>query len=171
MRTPFWVFFLYPIFFQKFILQWLCKIQQRGACIMSPSIVFWLEIILIHQFTTLQNPADTGIIITNLSLENVKSVSTERCFPFLAGRPRRPVCAGARSYMTESILALPIRSRFGYSSTMDTRFFFLPHTIARRNGKIRYFIPIPDRYAEHDTHKAVSIQIVGTVVCSMVKQF
>ena len=26
-RTPFWVFFLYPIFFQKFILQWLCKIQ------------------------------------------------------------------------------------------------------------------------------------------------
>ena len=27
------------------------------------------------------------------------------------------------------------------------------------------------RYAEHDTHKAVSIQIVGTVVCGMVKQF
>ena len=50
-------------------------------------------------------------------------------------------------------------------------FFFLPHTIAKRNGKIRYFIPIPDRYAEHDTHKAVSIQIVGTVVCGMVKQF
>ena len=39
------------------------------------------------------------------------------------------------------------------------------------NGKIRYFMPIPDRYAEHDTHKAVSIQIVGTVVYSMVKQF
>ena len=76
-----------------------------------------------------------------------------------------------RSYRAESILALPIRSRFGYSSTMDTRFFFLPHTIARRNGKIRYFISIPDRYAEHDTHKAVSIQIVGTVVYSMVKQF
>ena len=37
--------------------------------------------------------------------------------------------------------------------------------------KIIYFIPIPDRYAEHDTHKAVSIQIVGTVVCGMVKQF
>ena len=76
--------------------------------------------------------------------------------------------------MTESILALPIRSRFGYSSTIETRFCFvyqLSHTIAKRNGKIRYFIPIPDRYAEHDTHKAVSIQIVGTVVCSMVKQF
>ena len=28
----------------------------------------------------------------------------------------------------------------------------------------------PDRYAEHDTHKAVSIKIVGTVVCGMVKQ-
>ena len=27
------------------------------------------------------------------------------------------------------------------------------------------------RYAEHDTHKAVSIQIVGTVVCGVVKQF
>ena len=51
------------------------------------------------------------------------------------------------------------------------RFFFLPHTIAKRNRKIIYLIPIPDRYAEHDTHKAVSIQIVGTVVCSMVKQF
>ena len=51
------------------------------------------------------------------------------------------------------------------------RFFFLPHTITKRNGKIIYFIPIPDRYAEHDTHKAVSIQIVGTVVCGMVKQF
>ena len=51
------------------------------------------------------------------------------------------------------------------------RLFFLPHTITKRNGKMRYFIPIPDRYAEHDSHKAVSIQIVGTVVCSMVKQF
>ena len=51
------------------------------------------------------------------------------------------------------------------------RLFFLPHTIAKRNGKMRYFIPIPDRYAEHDSHKAVSIQIVGTVVCGMVKQF
>lgn len=48
------------------------------------------------------------------------------------------------------------------------RLFFLPHTITKRNGKMRYFIPIPDRYAEHDTHKAVSIQIVGTVVCGSV---
>ena len=43
--------------------------------------------------------------------------------------------------MTEALLALPI---------------------------MRYFIPIPDRYAEHDSHKAVSIQIVGTVVCGPV---
>ena len=50
---------------------------------------------------------------------------TDRRFPCLAGRPRRPVRAGARSYMTESILALPIRSRLGYSSTMDTRFCFV----------------------------------------------
>ena len=48
------------------------------------------------------------------------------------------------------------------------RLFFLPHTITKRNGKMRYFIPIPDRYAEHDSHKAVSIQIVGTVVCGSV---
>ena len=48
------------------------------------------------------------------------------------------------------------------------RLFFLPHTIAKRNGKMRYFISIPDRYAEHDSHKAVSIQIVGTVVCGSV---
>ena len=51
------------------------------------------------------------------------------------------------------------------------RLFFLSHTITKRNGKIRYFSSIPDRYAEHDTHKAVFIQIVGTVVCGMVKQF
>ena len=48
------------------------------------------------------------------------------------------------------------------------RLFFLPHTITKRNGKMRYFIPIPDRYAEHDSHKAVSIQIVGIVVCGSV---
>ena len=85
--------------------------------------------------------SDIGKDFPVAALENVKSVSTERRFPCLAGRPRRPVCAGARLYMT------------------------------KRNGKIRYFIPIPDRYAKHDTHKAVSIQIVGTVVCGMVKQF
>ena len=48
------------------------------------------------------------------------------------------------------------------------RLFFLPHTITKRNGKMRYFIPIPDRYEEHDSHKAVSIQIVGTIVCGSV---
>ena len=48
------------------------------------------------------------------------------------------------------------------------RLFFLPHTITKRNGKMRYFISIPDRYEEHDSHKAVSIQIVGTVVCGPV---
>ena len=67
----------------------------------------------------------------------------------------------------EEILSAVVKSGRSY----EERFFFLPHTIAKRNGKIRYFIPIPDRYAEHDTHKAVSIQIVGTVVCGMVKQF
>jgi len=39
------------------------------------------------------------------------------------------------------------------------------------NGKVRHLIIIPDRYAEHNTHKVVSIQLVGAIVCSMVKQF
>ena len=43
--------------------------------------------------------------------------------------------------------------------------------IGSGNGKIRYLIPIPNGHAEHDTHKAVTIQIVGAVVCGMVKQF
>lgn len=50
-------------------------------------------------------------------------------------------------------------------------FFFLPHTVSKRNGKIRDLILIPHRYAKHDTYKTVSIQIVRTVLCSMVKQF
>ena len=72
-------------------------------------------------------------------------------------------------YITTICVALIIGQPLGYA--LFSYLFFLPHTIAKRNGKIRYFIPIPDRYAEHDTHKAVSIQIVGTVVCGMVKQF
>jgi hypothetical protein len=43
-------------------------------------------------------------------------------------------------------------------------FFFLPHTVSRRNGKIRDLILIPHRYAEHDAYKTVSIQIVETVL-------
>jgi hypothetical protein len=43
-------------------------------------------------------------------------------------------------------------------------FFFLPHTVSRRNGKIRDLILIPRRYAEHDAYKTVSIQIVETVL-------
>lgn len=38
-------------------------------------------------------------------------------------------------------------------------------------SKIRDLILIPHRYAKHDTYKTVSIQIVRTVLCSMVKQF
>jgi hypothetical protein len=43
-------------------------------------------------------------------------------------------------------------------------FFFLPHTVSRRKGKIRDLILIPHRYAEHDAYKTVSIQIVETVL-------
>ena len=48
----------------------------------------------------------------------------ESFFPCDAGRPRFPVRCGGRSYMTESDLAFPIISRFSYSSTMETGFFF-----------------------------------------------
>ena len=61
-------------------------------------------------------------------IEKAKSVSTESLFPCLAGSPLWPVCAGTGSYMTESILALPIRSRFWYSSTIETRFCFVSVT-------------------------------------------
>ena len=54
--------------------------------------------------------------------QQVLAEEYEKC---LAGRPLWPVRAGARLYMAESILALPIRSRFGYSLTIQTRFCFV----------------------------------------------
>ena len=30
---------------------------------------------------------------------------------------------------------------------------------------------LPYRYAKHNTYKAVSIQIIGTIMCGMVKEF
>lgn len=72
-------------------------------------------------------------------------------------------------------MILAVKFRHNLANHRSSKFQFglliLPHTIAQRNRKIRYFIALPHRYTEHDTHKAVSIQIVGTVVCSMIKQF
>ena len=50
-------------------------------------------------------------------------------------------------------------------------FFFLPHAISKRKWKIRYPVILPYRYAKHNTYKAVSIQIIGTIMCGMVKEF
>ena len=47
-------------------------------------------------------------------------------------------------YITTICVALIIGQPLGYA--LFSYLFFLPHTIAKRNGKIRYFIPIPDRY-------------------------
>ena len=71
-----------------------------------------------------ENPADTGIIIADLFLGKSKICFNRKPFSMF-GRtsPVDRCCAGARSYMTESILALPIRSRFGYSSTTDDQIF------------------------------------------------
>ncbi len=49
--------------------------------------------------------------------------------------------------------------------------FFLPHTVSKRDGKIRNFLPVPDRDAGHDAYKAVSVQIVGAIMRCMVKKF
>ena len=153
-----------------------------------------------------ENPADTGIIITNLFIGKRKICFNRKAFamfgrtspttglcrckiihdrinPCIANQIQIRIfindgyqilfCIPAVTKDDDMIFAVKFRHNLPDHGgcQFQFRFFFLPHTIAKRNGKIRYFIPIPDRYAEHDTHKAVSIQIVGTVVCSMVKQF
>ena len=50
-------------------------------------------------------------------------------------------------------------------------FLFLPHATSKRKWKIRYPVILPYRYAKHNTYKAVSIQIIGTIMCGMVKEF
>ena len=36
---------------------------------------------------------------------------------------------------------------------------------------VQYPVILPYRYAKHNTYKAVSIQIIGTIMCGMVKEF
>ena len=50
-------------------------------------------------------------------------------------------------------------------------YHMMDEVISRRKGKIRYPVILPYRYAKHNTYKAVSIQIIGTIMCGMVKEF
>ena len=49
-------------------------------------------------------------------------------------------------------------------------FFFLPYTVSERDRKIDDPSIFPDRNAKHNADKTVSIQIIGTIVCRMVKK-
>ena len=50
-------------------------------------------------------------------------------------------------------------------------YHMMDEVISRRKGKIRYPVILPYRCAKHNTYKAVSIQIIGTIMCGMVKEF
>ena len=45
----------------------------------------------------------------------------------------------------------------------------MPYPVSQRNSKVRDFIMLPDLDTEHQVYKAVPVEIVGTVVDSMVK--
>ena len=71
-----------------------------------------------------EDTAHCHVITPDFFIGQCKVILDGKFFPCDAGRPRFPVRCGGRSYMTESDLAFPIISRFSYSSTMETRFFF-----------------------------------------------
>ena len=83
-----------------------------------------------QNFLTAKNPgkdtADTCIVITDFFIGKGKVSLNRKLFSmFSRTSPLWPVRAGARSYITESALALPIISRFGYSLTIQTSFCFV----------------------------------------------
>ncbi len=72
-------------------------------------------------------------------------------------------------------ILLPGESRH-YLSHYECRrlqfgFLFLPQTVSRWDSKASNFLPVPDRYTEHDAGKAVPVQIIEVVVGGMVKKF
>lgn len=54
---------------------------------------------------------------------------------------------------------------------LQFRFRFLSHTVTERDSEINHFLFVPNRDAEHQAYKTVSIQIIGAIVGSMIKQF
>ena len=56
------------------------------------------------------------------------------------------------------------------SSQFEFWFLLCPHTITERNWKPGNFVRFPDRYAEHQANKTVSVQVERTPVSSMIKQ-
>ena len=123
----------------------------------------------------------------------------ESCFPCPAGLPFRPVRSGGRLYRIESARTFRIFFGDGYQRffhipavteqndiflflafrhyltdhvSCQFKFWFLlcPHTITERNRKPGNFILFPDRYAEHQDNKTVSVLVGRTPVSSMIKQ-
>ena len=49
--------------------------------------------------------------------------------------------------------------------------FNIPPERVQKQRNIFHPVILPYRYAKHNTYKAVSIQIIGTIMCGMVKEF
>ncbi len=56
-------------------------------------------------------------------------------------------------------------------SQFQFRFLFLPHAVSKRDAKIVDCVFVPQWNTEHHTYKAVPIEIVWAIMCSMVKEF
>ena len=49
--------------------------------------------------------------------------------------------------------------------------FNIPPERVQKQRNMFHPVILPYRYAKHNTYKAVSIQIIGTIMCGMVKEF
>ena len=68
--------------------------------------------------------ACSHIVTTVFFIRQRKIILDGQFFPRSAGLPLFPVLCYGRSYIAESDPAFPMRSRFSYSSTMETSPFF-----------------------------------------------
>ena len=105
---------------------WKNRTEEQSLC----TLFFFCGSDISKNFTATenfsQNPTDADIIICNLFIGKGKICFDVKLFSvFCRTSPATGACRCKIIYITESILALPIRFRFGYSSTMDTRFCFV----------------------------------------------
>ena len=61
---------------------------------------------------------------------------------------------------------IPFPAEFGHHSAyhggckFQLRFFLLPHTVSKRDGKIGYLVFVSDGDTEHDADKTVPMQVI-----------
>ena len=67
-------------------------------------------------------------------------------------------------------MSTPLISRIHSFKQMQSCFNIPPERVQKQRN-IFHPVILPYRYAKHNTYKAVSIQIIGTIMCSMVKEF